>query len=219
MWWMEVCTMTKNNYELSPSKTMWKEYYKAICKVKKEYFGKKIDEMCEQNKPWEGVRWTRDHPLSNIPRFANSEGNSIMTTEELWPILDKQFNLGKNRKMNINWEMIKDLPQQPMRAWLAISSFEVREVIKVTSNSSVPGYSNITWCHIKILLREEEFLLAVTTLFNDILTEGQWLSEFKIANTVVILKPKREDYTKLKNFRPIALLDCIGKLLSKILAA
>ncbi|KAF8622379.1 hypothetical protein AX15_007063 [Amanita polypyramis BW_CC] len=48
--------------------------------------------------------------------------------------------------------------------------------------------------------------------------EGDWPKEFKIANMVVIPKPKQEDYLKPKNFRPIALLDCVGKLLSKVLA-
>ncbi|KAF8622194.1 hypothetical protein AX15_007303 [Amanita polypyramis BW_CC] len=219
MWWTDECNTLKDNYARSPSKITRKEYYKAIRKAKKEYFGKKIEEMCEQNKPWEGVRWTRDRPLSNIPRFANSEGNSITTTEELWPILDKQFNSGKNRKTNINWNMINDLPQHPTRTWQTISNFKVKEAIRTTSNSSAPGYSNITWRHLKILLREDEFLLPITTLFNNILSEGRWPSEFKIANTVVIPKPKREDYTKPKSFRPIALLDCIGKLLSKVLAA
>ncbi|KAF8624372.1 hypothetical protein AX15_005910 [Amanita polypyramis BW_CC] len=49
--------------------------------------------------------------------------------------------------------------------------------------------------------------------------EGEWPKEFKIANTVVIPKPKHNDYLKPKNFQPIALLDCVGKLLSKILVA
>ncbi|KAF8621249.1 hypothetical protein AX15_007935 [Amanita polypyramis BW_CC] len=174
--------------------------------------------MCEANKPWEGIQWTRDRPLSNIPRFVNDKGQLITTVEELWPILDKQFNSGMANKTNINWEMINDLPSRPERVWHNISAFEIEEAIKTTSNSSVPGYSNLTWRHLKFLLRENNFLLAITTLFNDILTEGVWPKEFKIANTVVILKPKRQDYTVPKNFRPIALLDCVGKLLSKILA-
>ncbi|KAF8624928.1 hypothetical protein AX15_005632 [Amanita polypyramis BW_CC] len=87
------------------------------------------------------------------------------------------------------------------------------------SNSSAPGYLNISWRHLKILLQEDEFINAIKMLFNDILDEGDWPKEFKIANTVVIPKSKQEDYSKPKNFQPIALLDCVGKLLSKILAA
>ncbi|KAF8622873.1 hypothetical protein AX15_006683 [Amanita polypyramis BW_CC] len=152
--------------------------------------------MCENNTPWEGIQWTRDRPLSSIPRFTGTNGESITTTEELWQILDKQFNSGNSK----------------------ISSFEIKEAIKTTTNTSAPGYSNISWRHLKILLRDAEFITAITTLFNNILDEGLWPREFKIANTVVIPKLKRDDYSKPKNFRPIALLDCIGKLLSKVLA-
>ncbi|KAF8621425.1 hypothetical protein AX15_007805, partial [Amanita polypyramis BW_CC] len=138
-----------------------------------------------------------------------------MTTTELWPILDKQFNLGTKQHTNINWNMISDLPPHATREWNDISSFKIQEAIKKTSNNSALGYSNISWCHLKILLKDAEFILAITTLYNDILRESVWPNEFKIANTVVIPKPKRDDYSKPKNFQPIALLDCVGKLLSK----
>ncbi|KAF8628119.1 hypothetical protein AX15_004075 [Amanita polypyramis BW_CC] len=109
--------------------------------------------------------------------------------------------------------MINNLPSRPQRAWHSISSYEVQENIKSTSNTFAPGYTHITSRHLKVLLQDKAFLQAIIELFNDILTEGVWPNEFKIANTVAIPKPKRDDYTKLKNFRPIALLDCIGKLL------
>ncbi|KAF8624364.1 hypothetical protein AX15_005918 [Amanita polypyramis BW_CC] len=218
MWWTDACSECKEDYAQQPCKQTRMAYYKAIHKVKKEYFGKKIDEMCEQNKPWEGVQWMRDRLLSTIPRFANDKGKSITTMEELWPILDKQFNLGNKKISNIDWDMIQDLPAQQTREWFDISTFEIKEAIKTMSNSSAPGYSNISWRHLKILLREDEFINAIKTLFNDILNEGDWPKEFKIVNTVVIPKPKREDYLKPKNFQPIALLDCVGKLLSKVLA-
>ncbi|KAF8624441.1 hypothetical protein AX15_005872 [Amanita polypyramis BW_CC] len=219
MWWTDKCNTLKDQYSQSPTKENRSQYYKAIKNAKKEYFSKKIMEMCETNKPWEGVQWTRDRPLSTIPRFIKDNGQAITTTEDLWPILDKQFNSGKARKTNINWSMINDLPPSPTRPWFSISSFEVKEAIKATMNTSAPGYSNIMWRHLKILLQEEEFIHMITTFYNNILNEGAWPKEFKIANTVVIPKPKRDDYLKPKNFRPIVLLDCVGKLLSKILAA
>ncbi|KAF8622542.1 hypothetical protein AX15_006934 [Amanita polypyramis BW_CC] len=193
MWWTDECNEYKEEYVQNPSKSTHVSYYKAIRQAKKKYFRLKIDEMCKQNKPWEGVRWIRDRPLSTILQFANSNGESITMTDELWLILDKQFNSGNSKNTNINWEMINDLPPQPTRQWHKISAFEVKEAIKMTTNSSAPGYSNISWKHLKILLQEDEFLNAITVLFNDILNEGQWPKEFKIANTVVIPKPKWED--------------------------
>ncbi|KAF8621218.1 hypothetical protein AX15_007959 [Amanita polypyramis BW_CC] len=106
------------------------------------------------------------------------------------PILDKQFNSGNKKQSNIDWKMINDLPTHQTRQWFEISIFEIKEAIKTTSNSLAPGYSNISWRHLKILLQENEFINAVKTLFNNILDEGDWPKEFKIANTVVIPKPK-----------------------------
>ena len=42
--------------------------------------------------------------------------------------------------------------------------------------------------------------------------------EFKKAKTIVLRKPKKEDYTEPKSYRPIALLDTMGKALEGIVA-
>ncbi|KAF8628627.1 hypothetical protein AX15_003762 [Amanita polypyramis BW_CC] len=149
MWWTDNFNRLKDIYIQSPTKTNRAEYYKAIKQVKKEYFGKKFEEMCETSKPWEGVRWTRDRPLSTIPRFISDSGESITTTDDLWPILDKQFNSGSTRQININWKMINDLPTRPQRQWYRISSYEITEAIKTTTNSS--SRSNIFKCFQEML--------------------------------------------------------------------
>ena len=55
-------------------------------------------------------------------------------------------------------------------------------------------------------------------LANDIVVSGQWPEAFKQSTTVIIPKPKKEDYSKAKSYRPIALLECPGKLISKLIA-
>ena len=54
---------------------------------------------------------------------------------------------------------------------------------------------------------------------NDIVASGIWPDAFKQSMTVIIPKPKKEDYSKAKSYRPIALLECPGKLISKMIAA
>ena len=44
-------------------------------------------------------------------------------------------------------------------------------------------------------------------------------TQFKEAESVVIPKPKKSDYTTPKAYRPIALLNTLGKLLTKVLAS
>uniref|UniRef100_A0A9Q8PJT4 RNA-directed DNA polymerase from transposon X-element n=1 Tax=Passalora fulva TaxID=5499 RepID=A0A9Q8PJT4_PASFU len=50
------------------------------------------------------------------------------------------------------------------------------------------------------------------------MAQGHCPKHFKESLTVVLRKPQKEDYTKLKAYRPIALLNTLGKLLEKIIA-
>lgn len=47
---------------------------------------------------------------------------------------------------------------------------------------------------------------------------GIWPDVFKLSTTIIIPKPKKDDYSKAKSYRPIALLECPGKLISKLIA-
>jgi len=55
-------------------------------------------------------------------------------------------------------------------------------------------------------------------LFTACLQAGHHPCPWKEALVCIILKPNRADYTLAKNFRPISLLECLGKLLEKIVA-
>lgn len=55
-------------------------------------------------------------------------------------------------------------------------------------------------------------------LFTACLKAGHHPRQWKEAVVCVIPKPNRANYTLAKNFRPISLLECLGKLLEKIVA-
>ena len=58
----------------------------------------------------------------------------------------------------------------------------------------------------------------ITRLFQRCLVLAYHPRQFKTSTTVVLKKPQREDYTKAKAYRPIALLNTLGKLLERIVA-
>lgn len=60
--------------------------------------------------------------------------------------------------------------------------------------------------------------LASTPLFQASVDLGYHPKRYKEANTVVLKKPNKGDYSAPKAYRPIALMDAIGKLLESILA-
>ena len=59
---------------------------------------------------------------------------------------------------------------------------------------------------------------AICLMFNNICNSGVWPRWFKESVSVIIPKPKKTDYTLPKSYRPIALLNTLGKLLTKIIA-
>jgi len=47
---------------------------------------------------------------------------------------------------------------------------------------------------------------------------GYWLSYFKTSTTIVIFKPNKVSYDSPKLFRPIVLLNTLGKLIEKVIS-
>jgi len=93
-------------------------------------------------------------------------------------------------------------------------SDEISAVLSSTSNKSAPGISSINYKLLKwaFAASPQRFL----DLYNAALTLGY--HPWKEALVVVIPKPNKPDYSLPKAYRPIALLECCGKVLEKIIA-
>lgn len=58
----------------------------------------------------------------------------------------------------------------------------------------------------------------LTSLFNACLSLGYCPGHFKVAEAVALRKLGKEDYTQVKPYRSVALLNTLGKVLEKIIA-
>ena len=90
----------------------------------------------------------------------------------------------------------------------------VRQAIKAPCPLKAPGITGIP--HLVIQESLEVTALALTTLFQACIDQGYHPKEFKQACTIALQKLGKADYTLLENYRPIALLECLGKVLEKI---
>jgi len=52
---------------------------------------------------------------------------------------------------------------------------------------------------------------------NDCIDLGYWPNHFKRSSTVIIPKPNKSSYDLPKSFRPIVLLNTLGKLIEKVI--
>ena len=93
---------------------------------------------------------------------------------------------------------------------------QVRKALSGTSNSSAPGPDGINYKLLKAIKDTrlgKEVLKEVTTN----LIRGRIPSRWKEMRVALIPKPER-DLTKTKSWRPINLINCIGKLGEKAVA-
>jgi hypothetical protein len=109
-----------------------------------------------------------------------------------------------------------DPPARPPRTLPRIDRELIEPLLGTLANHSAPGQSGHTWTLVKWAWEADANRLV--DLLAECLKAGFHPRQWKEAVVCVIPKPNRADYTLAKNFRPISLLECLGKLLEKLVA-
>ncbi|KAF8651892.1 hypothetical protein AX14_008450 [Amanita brunnescens Koide BX004] len=176
--------------------------------------------MMAIKKPWEGVCWTRPRPP---PPYSTIEvdGRAPEDVDELFGIMHKQFSQAAARSPSEEGikSLLELLPSLPEQSFPEFSCQEVRDAVALTGNGSAPGPDRITWELLKMAFQVNGAPEGLCHLFNQIRSSGIWPSWFKQSTCVIIPKPNKPRYNIPKAFRPISLLNTIGKLLTKVIAA
>ena len=73
------------------------------------------------------------------------------------------------------------------------------------------------WSHLKNILKDNECLNIIIHIANTCIELEYWPSYFKKSTTVVISKPNKKSYDSSKSFKPIVLLNTVGKLIEKVI--
>ncbi|PSS06645.1 hypothetical protein PHLCEN_2v3601, partial [Hermanssonia centrifuga] len=217
------------------------ELRKSVRASKKKHFNKIIVETPHNTAHfiWKLVPWTQPRKQSAFSALKDAYGNIASTAEDRARVFKDAYHPPPKPT---DPECLADMKESPTRGWKPLTVFEVKEALAKTNNESAPGPDRITWGVIKNLFRIDGFpfhdkgelrpnlnepedlppdqhtLAIITRMFNLCIKFGVWPEMFKRAITVVIPKPGKDDYTKAKAFRPIVLLNCLGKLCEKVLA-
>ena len=214
-WWNDDCQSAKDHYILRRTRDNLRAYNAATKRARQEFFMHKIELMTNNNTPWEGVRWTRPRPPPKFSTITNN-GSPIPDVSTLFDVMHDHFSSAERR--NTSDQFLDSIPQLETRSWPRISCKEISDMLTLTSNASAPGPDNFTWHHIKQIIGMDGVLKAFCTLFNNICSSGVWPKWLSESMSVIIPKPKKVDYTVPKAYRPIALLNTVGKLLTKVIA-
>ena len=133
----------------------------------------------------------------------------------MWYALHSTFNTASNHQVDI--DILNEITDKPTVPWLVFSKEEFRTAISSCNNSSAPSSDKLLWSHLKIILKDNKCLNTIIHIANACINLGYWPSHFKISTTVVIPKPNKKLYDSSKLFRPIVLLNTVGKLIEKVI--
>lgn len=97
-----------------------------------------------------------------------------------------------------------------------ITEKEVEETIQATHALKAPGPDGIPNKVLQIIV--DPLAPHLTAIFNQSIHLGHCPTHFRASNTIVLRKPGKDDYTAPKAYRPIALLNNMGKIMDAVLA-
>jgi hypothetical protein len=112
-------------------------------------------------------------------------------------------------------ESLNEWSAFPKREWVDFTPNEVQVALAACAKNSSLGPNHITWSHLKLLLVDVETCAKVVDLTNTCFEHGHWPTFFKESSLVIIPKPGKPSYSAPKAFRPIMLLNTMGKLIEK----
>ena len=100
--------------------------------------------------------------------------------------------------------------------WEPITEQEIANALKKAKKSTAPGHDGLptlVWYELWLYVSS-----YVTQIFSSSINLRYYPQQWKIAKIVVLRKPGKGDYTTPKAYRPISLLNTLGKLLEAVMA-
>ena len=215
-WWDYNCNRELEKYRTSKSLKDWKSFRKTVKNTKRMFFDLKIKKIANQRKePWELMNWVnkRKLPVLEAIKF-NSQ--PCLKLDDLWQALHSTFNTAQLRI--IDCDVLDELRLFLSLIWTHFTKEEFISSLTKYNGSSIPRSNKLSWRHFKIILKDSTCLKNVISIANACIDLGHWPSHFKISSTVIIPKPNKTSYDSPKAFRPIILLNMLGKLIEKVIS-
>ena len=176
--------------------------------------------MRDPAKMWRLTKWARttaQEPPSppQFPPIKDRDGTHRSSNGAKANVLAEHFFPPPVRADLTDIEGYRYSPELSMSRQ-EVTADEIRDMLKTIAPDRAPGPDSIP----NRFLRECRGILAepLAKLFQDCLPRSYHPTPFRHSRTVVLRKPQKPAYDVAKAYRPIALLNTLGKVLEKIVA-
>jgi hypothetical protein len=109
-----------------------------------------------------------------------------------------------------------DLEQQEARAWRQFTKDKLKSAVLGTSNSLAAGLLGLSYCTVKWIIKVAGAQLL--NLYNACMRMRCHPTCWKQELMAVVPKPRKADMSSLKSYCPISLIECLSKVLKKMVA-
>lgn len=204
----------------------WIEYRRAanmkgktLRRAKNLQFRRETAEAAQTKNIWKLAKWARteSHRPKSLPQFPtiNFQGEEATTIEDKARLLSKKFFPPPPAATLGDIEGF-DYPP-PVQISRLTTKDDITAYIRRVKADKAPGPDTITNRILKILA--DHISQPLERIFNECVELGYHPKHFREATTIALKKPGKADYTEAGNYRPIALLNTLGKILEAVIAA
>ena len=114
-------------------------------------------------------------------------------------------------------DLLEEIPSKLITSWKLFSEKEFRSAISKCNNVLTPGPDKLFWRYIKNIVQNNVCFLNIINITDVCIDLDHWLLHFKISLFIIIPKPNKALYDFTKTFRPIFLLNMLGKIIEKVI--
>ena len=172
-----------------------------------------VDDVIGKSNLWEVATWRHGRKMNKVPPLQ-AKDSLVNSHADISRILSSRFFV--ETPPEVPNRLADDPPPLATRELPTFTDKLIADLLADTSNLSSPGASGQTWRLIKWAWSSAAETL--TDLITGCVRAGHHPLIWRQAIVCAVPKPQRVDYSLAKNFRPVSLLECMGKLVEKLIA-